>query len=492
MHLRRRNLFSLVIAAAVIACAQGAAWADVIADHEKLLANYRQQLATLADDANRQSLAAEAKRCRDWLPQPAPLVMRLPVITQEGMPTAPADASAAAQQWHAKFVALRQRQAESLYGLAKQSMKEKRPSLAWQLAQETLREDPDHAAARRALGYQLHEGRWLTSFELKKAKAKQVWTSKFGWLPDVEVPRYEAGERYYRGKWISAAEEAELRSRIDRGWEVMTEHFIVHTNHSLEAGVKLGEHLERLSRVWHTLFITFEATESELTSWLEGKTAPRKTPPQHHVWFFRDRDEYVKALQDEQPWIANTTGYYDNDKRRSYLYAGITDYWNVYHEATHQLFAELRGGRNPVAAKANFWVIEGIACYMESLAERDGFYELDGNVAVRLADARVRLLRDDFYEPLAKLVQLGMLDLQKHAEIAKLYSQSAGLTWFLMHDGDGEYRDQLVEYLIRIYRGRDNPATLSDLTGRDYTQLDQAYAEFLRKLQATVERAKGK
>ncbi len=99
---------------------------------------------------------------------------------------------------------------------------------------------------------------------MNKAKSGQRWSDRFGWLPQAEIARYEQGERLYRGKWMTVAEEAEFRSRIDRGWELITEHFVIRTNHSLEAGAKLAVELEKLTQAWHALFVTFLADEREV------------------------------------------------------------------------------------------------------------------------------------------------------------------------------------------------------------------------------------
>ena len=39
------------------------------------------------------------------------------------------------------------------------------------------------------------------------------------------------------------------------------------------------------------------------------------------------------------------------------------------HEGTHQLFQEVRPGAIKAGLKNNFWIVEAVACYMESLAE---------------------------------------------------------------------------------------------------------------------------
>jgi hypothetical protein len=72
--------------------------------------------------------------------------------------------------------------------------------------------------------------------------------------------------------------------------------------------------------------------------------------------------------------------------------------------------------------------------------------------------------------------------LQRDPRIGMLYSESSGLTHFLMHADGGRYRDALVEYLIAVYTSRDRPATLSERTGMNYGELDQQYRAFMQTI----------
>jgi hypothetical protein len=119
---------------------------------------------------------------------------------------------------------------------------------------------------------------------------------------------------------------------------------------------------------------------------------------------------------------------------------------------------------------------------MESLVERDDYCLLGGTSAIRLRDALHRLRNDGFYVPLAELVTYGMQQLQRDPRIGMLYSESSGLTHFLMHADGGRYRDALVEYLIAVYTSRDRPATLSERTGMNYGELDQQYRAFMQTI----------
>lgn len=386
-------------------------------------------------------------------------------------------------EWRERFTALRRAQADALIGLAKDAVAAGQASLAFQLLPLVLRENPDHEQARKILGYEKYEGRWRTPFEIAKAREGQVWHARFGWLPRDHVARYEAGERFYGGRWMSAEAEQRLRAAPRKGWSVVSEHYNIQTTHSLEAGVRLATRLERLYDAWQQMFCGFYNTEAQLARRFAGQAATRSTPQRHKVVYFRDRDEYIAALEKDEPQIGISTGFYLAAKRTAYFYAAEEeDDSNLNHEATHQLFGEIRRSVQDVGRDANFWIVEGIACYMESLATRDGWHLLGGNDATRLRDAEHRLLVDDFYVPLAELTGYGRERLKRDPRIAMLYSQSSGLTYFLVNDQDGRYRSALVAYLAAIYQGRDRPNTLGELCGSNDAELDDQYRDYIKSL----------
>lgn len=106
--------------------------------------------------------------------------------------------------------------------------------------------------------------------------------------------------------------------------------------------------------------------------------------------------------------------------------------------------------------------------------------------------ARHRRVVDDYYVPLAELSALGMTDLQQRPDIARLYSQSAGLAAFFMDAEGGALRQPFRELLALVYAGRDDADKLAELAGRDYGQLDREYQAFLQNLPMTTETAPAK
>jgi hypothetical protein len=181
-------------------------------------------------------------------------------------------------------------------------------------------------------------------------------------------------------------------------------------------------------------------------------------------------------------------GIYFDTQREAHFFAGDdADAGTLYHEAVHQLFQETRPAARNVAQDANFWIIEGIATYFETLAEhrdpRMGLYYTIGETSAgRLPSARRRALVDGFYVPLAELTTLGKEPLQRYPELAKLYGQSTGLAAFLMDGQQGRYCEPLVRFLAAVYAGDDDTSTLSTLTGTSYDDLDSEYREFLQSL----------
>jgi hypothetical protein len=484
----RRELTLGVAVVALVASDVAPAWAETLdEEHSALTAKYDAALDELAVWCEQRELPDEAAIVRGWrLPQ-APLTLVVPLPAGAAETPKADDPPPGAAEWRERFDALRKSQGDAAFALARRAASEKRTTLAFRLLHETLREDPQHPEARRMLGYKLRDGRWLTAFEAQKAQSKQVWHEKFGWLPVANLERYEAGERFYQGRgWMNVADEAMLRADIGHGWKIETEHYEVRTNRSLEEGVRLVARLERLNQVWRQFFARFYLSDKDIAKLFKGGAPPRGQAKRHQVTYYRSRDEYVKALMGRQPNIGMTTGYYEPGRRTAFFFAGEErDDSDLYHEATHQLFNEIRPASTETGRAANAWIVEGIACYMESFRSIDSlhgagnFCTLGGVGSIRLSNACARLLNESFYVPLAELTRLGIDALQNDRRIKALYSQSSGLTYFLIHHDGGRYRDALVDYLMTVYAAGDTPGTLAKLTGADYAELDRKYKEFI-------------
>jgi hypothetical protein len=325
-------------------------------------------------------------------------------------------------------------------------------------------------------------------------KQKKVWTDEFGWLPEDHIERYRQGKRFTEShRWISAEKDAALHSDFSNAWEIKTEHYLVRTNHSLEKGAELARKLEDFHGLFFQMMGGFFNNASEVQALFAGNAAKaggsRLKP--NIVHFYRTRDEYMGTLKSltKQP-IEITRGIYFPDSRVAHFFydPDSDDDSTLYHEATHQLLSGSRPMTGELGMKSDFWIIEGIACYMESF-QRDGDRFAVGDPGHgRLLAARKHFIADHYYVPLREFTRMGMIAFQsiKQPEIAMNYSQGAALAHFFLHYDDGRYREALIEHLSQIYSPtkaiREKPDSLEILTGVAEEELDQQYADYIRRL----------
>ena len=455
---------------------------DLARDAEILKARYAADLGRLADWCRQKNLAAEAKKTADLVAAADPYKILIPVLSSEvGSLQPPEGVRGDRADWYRRLLKLRQDQAAALFGLAQRCVRRHQASLAYRLALETIKADPDHEGARRVFGCQRYQNRWHTPYEVLMLRNGMVWNERFGWIERANLPRYDSGERLFGATWIDAASDARLHAKIATGWDIETEHYRIRTDHSIEAAVALGVKLENLHRLWRQMFLGYYASAAGVEALFSGRPALDVNASRLDVVYFRDKQEYFRALKPVMPDVGISMGLYVPQNRTAYFYAGSEDSLRtMYHEAAHQLFQQSRRVGDDVGRRANCWLIEGIAMYMETLRREGDCFALGGLGDVRLEAARYHLEKKDFYLPFDKLVRMGVQDVQGHPKIAKLYSQIAGMTSFLVHYDDGRYRDALVSCLAATYDGSQDPDLLARTTGTGYAELDKQYQAYMK------------
>lgn len=408
-----------------------------------LRAAFSEQLAQLANKCDELKLPDQAAITRAWLVERGSDRQYLFVADGTDPHLPPDDAPELVKFWHRKFLQLRAAHAEALFALARETANGGDGTTAYQWLHETLHHDPAHNEARRVLGLGAPSSARIS----RRSGTKNH--PDFGWP---------------RGRY----------------WQIESEHYRITTSASADAGVELAKKLERFHAVWQQVFFSYWSDDESIAERFRGGNARLGTRKKLDVVLFADRDEYVMKLQRYEPQIAMTLGYYMKGEQTAFFYDGdasVEPTW--YHEATHQLFQELGDAIADVGEISNFWIVEGIAVYMESLVARDGYITLGGVDAERLQYARVRTLTGEFYLPLAELVRLGREDLQRHKDIRHIYTQAAGLSHFLMDGANRQHRQALGDFITMLYLGRAGPNSLAASCGVDLETLDQEYAKFL-------------
>jgi hypothetical protein len=489
---RRRKLTraalatSILIALVFVLAAAPNPAADPRHQHQVLRGQFAADAGKLADRCMQAGQAELADEIRRFLVERPDDGLSFRAVAMAGDPCRPATTeSPATDDARAEFDKLRQQYAKRLYELAVTTFRDGQITLSYDLVREVVQLDPDHGPARSLLGYSKRSDRWVTPYAAHKLASNQIWDARFGWIAKGNLERYEAGTQLWKGQWLPADEVARYRSAWSNAWEVETEHYLVRTNVSLERGVELAEHLEQLYSIFFRLFAGYFTPRDQIAALFDrrsglGKMAEpkkRRGNERFRVHFYRERDEYLAALK---PYVRSgldvSTGMYVPKSRTCYFFANprqrrSADLATVVHEGTHQLFVETRPQLNLAATEGNYWVIEGMSCYMETLTRRGNQLELGLWNTARLASGRRRIVDQKQYVPLDGLVRMKVQDFDGQS-IHGLYTQSACVCHFFMHHDGGRFRDALVEYLEAVYTGQADANTLSALTGLPYAKLD--------------------
>jgi hypothetical protein len=414
---------------------------------------YAAQLAAFAQKCDELKLPEEAALARSWAVPRLPDRQTIFVPPAKG-PTAPKDELRL--KAHEKFMQLRAAQADKLFALSQLYLAADDPTRAYQALHETLRENPDHAAARAILGFRLADGVW----RVPGAKTGVLKASvAHGQVKDFKPGKY---------------------------WRVTTSHFQIATNAGPDAGQKFGEQLERLQTVWRQVFFRYWSDADELRARFAKPSVEPKPKKPFDVVLFKTREEYVANLVATEPRIALTHGFYSDAKSTAFFYLGDARTEAICnHEVTHQLFQESGSAARMVGAKNNFWIVEGIALYVESLRTIEHGGAIDGVTlggwdADRLQFARHHVFNGQFQMPLAQLTAYSREALQKDADIKRLYSQAAGVAHYLVDGDGGKQREATVTYLAGVYAGRADAAALAQLTDTPFEKLDAAYRDYLQ------------
>lgn len=357
-------------------------------------------------------------------------------VPQANQPDAARDAS---------LLDARKRVAAALIEEARSAVAREDSVGAYQLLRDALLFDPTHEQALRWTGSETELGE-----------------------PEIQrIPRRHPKYRWAAGEYLLAN----------------TNRFHIATNCDEATAKRIGAALERLRAVWEQMFFESWMFAPNLKATISGSgnATPRRRG-RHRVVLFRTREEYLAVLSQLEPQAAQTKGYYHTGSRTSYFYLRDENNESTwYHEATHQLFHEAARASRRVGTRSDFWIVEGVAMYLESLQPCGQWFCTGGVEADRLQFARFRALREGFFIPIEQLTQLSQEEVQRHPRIGALYSQAAGVTQFLMHHPNGiSTRTRLQEYLRDVYRGQRNPANIAERLDTTEEALNRDYLSFLR------------
>ena len=437
----------------------------------QLEAEFADRLTPLARRAEASGHADLAAAIRAW-PLPGETDRQFVLAIPERIETpAFVDASEETALWN-EFVAARQAHANALFAHVANAT----PCAAVRLLHRVLRDDPDHARAREAAGWVKTKAGWAWPEAKRHRDRGDDYDTQYGWLPRGRLARYRTGERYDRGRWITAAADEARTLAVADGRRFTSDHWEITATASLGAAADVAATLEETHAIWRQVFGPLATPPRDRR---QAGRPPRANLEPFVAVLCADRRQYLAELEPLEPAIGMTQGIYQAPTRTLWLAQAADDAaaarTTIRHEAAHQLCAESRP-TSPLAGEAcGFWAIEAVACYLEAAEPAAWGWTVGGPDAGRMPAARRLLIEDGFHVPLEELASLGRAAFQADPRIASIYAELGGLVDFFMNGDRGRHREAFVAYVARIYDGTADPDTLARLCETSYADLDTAY-----------------
>ncbi len=349
------------------------------------------------------------------------------------------------------------------------------------------------------VGLELHANQKVTCL-LPLASDQQGQAVPSSLFPDASFGGGNAGWEAYMKLWVAhhqdpgnldvrrflglpIAEPFVFQARRGRtsprwlGWQagtfaqVETSHFSIYSTADENITRRVAEDLERCFWIWTQMFFPlwegsvqvssvlaeYQPSES-IIDFLSAKRPRLSIRRRFQVVLLKDAEQYRQTLQSEDAGIEVSTGFYSDSLKTIFLYDNKQDASETRrHELTHQLFREATrsslGQASPGEAEG-FWLVEGIAGYMESLSIGTRSATVGGWDAPRLQYARYRVLAGGDLIAAEELMRDGQREAQQRSDLSRWYSHSIAHVHALMDGGDVDSRRWVYHRLGALYRTR--------------------------------------
>ncbi|WP_236696083.1 hypothetical protein [Rhodopirellula islandica] len=305
-----------------------------------------------------------------------------------------------------------------------------------------------------------------------KSPSQPELRSLFGFPVDADVLITDRRGRV-------APSELNWRPGSFRVWQ--TDHFEILSQADDVSSRIVAEALEREYWVWTQIFFPiwsgrnqvaaivrdWERENTSAADHLKSRSSPARLQhgQRHRVVLLADQESYRATIttafrNTDTSAVAASTGFYSDTLRLSFFFPQ-PDLASLHHEICHQLFTEAsanasrrrptRGQTFATATTEDFWLIEGMAGYFESLRYEQSLAYVGGWESPRLQLARYQALIGGV--PIASLEDLRGTrdDVQSKPDLARWYSQAALRTHYLMDNAGPTKRRGLLKQLADLY-----------------------------------------
>ncbi|MFH1421308.1 MAG: DUF1570 domain-containing protein [Planctomycetota bacterium] len=298
---------------------------------------------------------------------------------------------------------------------------------------------PDHENARKELGYQKHEGKWLTEDEIMESKGLIKWQGT--WIPEEEY------QNMLKKKIKDA--QSKLKKEFEGvSWEdrhlIKTAHFTIHCNSTKEVADKYAKLMELLYDKYSSIFKAFKPSDRICT-----------------INIHRNKTEFTQAYNVP----ISIGGFYTPGEYMLCTYHGmfgLTDDTTTIlaHEGCH-LFQDLIGmfgdiKKNRGQMNSPIWLIEGLAVVFEA-----------SEINMKREKVKLQGVNRDRLLILQREIENGknlsireIINMPKPKFTGRHYGYAGMFTYWLLFGATNKHRDFYGEYVKLATGWEDTPGKI--------------------------------
>jgi len=247
----------------------------------------------------------------------------------------------------------------------------------------------------------------------------------------------------------------------ENAYELQTDHYIIHIDIPEEDAIKVAQNLEYLLEVMCRVF------KLDIKRWGNKK----------NCFLFKDIEKFRQVRDKLNVFTSAVHGYVAGSDLYCFVrgrgYGGL--YWTYLHEGCHLVFGSLVGMNS---SGSDFWVVEGIACYMGSLK-----MELDGSFVFGQEN---HTMLKQFYQrngdKVAQMVSWDRNTLYSQPNRGGYYIIGYGVCHYLFNIEQGRYKKRFGEYVRLIHQSRGKKNTFEETIGFSLGELQERVKEYVKQL----------
>jgi tetratricopeptide (TPR) repeat protein len=380
-----------------------------------------------------------------------------------------------------KLAAARKARANGKFDLASTCFRAGLTARALQHVNEAIEVDPDHAAARQALGHVKTPEGWQTSFAASQIQKGNTYVPEYGWVPKAAAEKTKGGEWFENGKWMALSDADVMHSSAALPWVIETAHFTIKSTAPRKVSIKLAERVESFWQVCYLQYIDFFMRGVDRRTGQMNFNPPLAKKMQ--ITYYGDKKDYETFVKKElkgplSAFLTMLPGFWYGVNQTLY-YSGVDDnpifVFFLQHELAQQIASTYaQSGAGQIREWVKKCVSHGV---LYTKPGEDGQLTLSFGKFHNDVIECGNMMGSGTLPPISILMNMESEQFNAPPNNENNNKASGAFCVFMLDWKDGLYAPDFLEFLYDSYRG--SRPNLSDYIGMDAQAIEKEFLNYI-------------